>query len=69
MYGNRALELTITSLTEEYKCSKVRLDMTLTETQDATIWAAAPRVAAGRKWDASEVVQQVKSTLSMEILW
>lgn len=30
LYGNGALELTITSLTGEYKCSKVRLDMTLT---------------------------------------
>ena len=37
--------------------------MTLTETQDATIWAAAPRVAAGRKWNTSKAVQQAKSAL------
>ena len=37
--------------------------MTLTETQDATIWVAASRVAAGRKWNASKVVQQTKSLL------
>lgn len=54
LYGNRALGLPITSLTEEYKCSKVRLDMTLTETQDATIQAAAPKVAADRQWNVSE---------------
>ena len=31
LYGKEALELPLTSLTEEYKCSKVRPQMTLRE--------------------------------------
>lgn len=31
LYGKGVLELPIKSLTEEYKCSKVRLQMTLTD--------------------------------------
>lgn len=35
LYGNRALEVPITNLIEEYKHYKVRLDMTLAGTQDS----------------------------------
>ncbi|KAJ8390061.1 hypothetical protein AAFF_G00110750 [Aldrovandia affinis] len=37
LYGHGALELPVSSLTEEYKCTKVRLNMTLTESQDGMI--------------------------------
>lgn len=37
--------------------------MTLTESQDDTICAAAPRLATGRKWIPSEAVQHVKYAL------
>ena len=37
--------------------------MTLTETLDATIQVAAPRMAEDRKWNLSEMVQQTKSAL------
>ncbi|KAJ8403133.1 hypothetical protein AAFF_G00360490 [Aldrovandia affinis] len=63
LYGHGALELPVSSLTEEYKCTKVRLNMTLTESQDGMIQAAAPRLATGRKWMPSEAVQQAKSAL------
>ncbi|KAJ8412683.1 hypothetical protein AAFF_G00116340 [Aldrovandia affinis] len=63
LYGHGALELPVSSLTEEYKCTKVRLNMILTESQDGMIQAAAPRLATGRKWMPSEAVQQAKSAL------
>lgn len=57
LYGKGVLELAITSLTEEYKCSKVRLQMTLKDSRDQTISNAAPLLLTGRKWTPSDVVQ------------
>ncbi|ROL50296.1 hypothetical protein DPX16_19100 [Anabarilius grahami] len=37
--------------------------MTLTESQDAIIQAAAPRLATERNWTPTEAIQQAKSTL------
>ncbi|KAJ8385450.1 hypothetical protein AAFF_G00189020 [Aldrovandia affinis] len=62
LYGHGALELPVSSLTEEYKCTKVRLNMILTESQDGMI-SGCPRLATGRKWMPSEAVQQAKSAL------
>ncbi len=42
LYGKGVLGLPITSLTEEYKCSKVRLQMTLKDSRDQTISNAVP---------------------------
>ncbi|KAK0147189.1 hypothetical protein N1851_013476 [Merluccius polli] len=55
--------ITNTGLVEEFKCTKARLVMTLTESEDAVTQTAAPRVVAGRKWIPSEAVQSVKSAL------
>ncbi len=63
LYGHGKLEFPITGLVEEFKCTKVRLVMTLTESEDAVIRTAAPQVVAGRKWTPSEAVQSAKSAL------
>jgi hypothetical protein len=63
LYGHGALELPISSLSEEYKCTKVRLSMTLAESQDAAIRTAPPRLATGRKWTPAEAVEQAQSAL------
>ncbi len=42
LYGHGKLELPITGLVEEFKCTKVRLVMTLTESEDAVIRTAPP---------------------------
>ncbi len=67
LYGRSALELPVSSLTEEYKCTKVRLDITLTKSQDAVIQAAAPKLATGSKWTPTEAIQQAPLS-GMEIL-
>lgn len=41
-YVNDALDLLVSSLTVEYKCTKVRLDMTLAESQDGGIKQLLP---------------------------
>lgn len=63
IYGKGVLELPITSLTEEYKCSKVRLQMTLKDSRDQTIRNAAPPLSTGRKWAPSNAVQHATSAL------
>ena len=63
LYGKGVLELPLTSLTEEYKCSKVRLQMTLKDSKDQTISKAAPLLQTGRKWTLSKAVQQATSAL------
>ena len=63
LYGKGILELPLTSLTEEYKCSKVRLQMTLKDSRDKTISTAAPPLATGRKWTPSDAVQQATQAL------
>ena len=63
LYGKGVLELPLTSLTEEYKCSKVRLQMTLKDSKDQTISKSAPPLLTGRKWTPSNAVQQATSAL------
>ena len=63
LYGQGLLQLPLSSLTEEFKCTKVRLEMTLTESKDTVIRATAPTLATGRKWTVKNAVQQAKSAL------
>ncbi len=63
LYGKGVLELPFTSLTEEYKCSKVRLQMTLKDSRDKTISSAAPPLVIGWKWTPSDAMQQAISAL------
>ncbi len=54
LYGKGVLELPITSLTKEYKCSKVRLQITLKDSRDQTISNAVPPLLTGWKWTPSD---------------
>ncbi|KAK0142426.1 hypothetical protein N1851_019805 [Merluccius polli] len=63
LYGHGKLELPITGLVEELKCTKARLLMTLTESEDAVTQTLTPRVVAGRTWIPSEAVESAKSAL------
>jgi len=50
------LQLPVSALTEELKCAKVRLEMTLVESHDTCEREAAPVVKTGRKWSAKKSV-------------
>lgn len=42
LYGSGLLSLPISSLVEEYKCARAKLEITLTESQVSTIISVAP---------------------------
>lgn len=63
LYGKGVLELPITSLIDEYKCSKVRLLMTLKDSKDQITSNAAPALVTGRKWTPSSAAKQAMSAL------
>lgn len=65
LYNDGALSLPVSSLTEEYKVAKARLEMTLVESQDRAVREAAPRLNTGRKWVPAEAVKQAKAALYM----
>lgn len=49
--GDSVLKLPLTSLTEEFKCGKTRLQMTLNESKDPVVRQNAQTLATGRKWN------------------
>lgn len=63
LYSNWMQSLPIPSLVEEFKCAKVRLEMSLTDSQDPIMRGAASTVAVGRKWTPATAVLQAKSAL------
>ena len=63
LYGDCALKLPFTSLTEEFKCTKVRLQMTLKESSDAVVSNNAPTLTAGRKWRPATAVEEATAAL------
>ncbi|KAK0145573.1 hypothetical protein N1851_015527 [Merluccius polli] len=63
LYGKGIVELPISSLTEEFKCAKARLEMTLTQSKDPVVRKVAPTVKAGRKWNPEQAVKQAQVAL------
>ncbi|KAI2644850.1 hypothetical protein H4Q32_030713 [Labeo rohita] len=63
MYSKGALSLPISSLVEDFKCAKVRLHMSLTESRDPVVRGAALTLATGKKWTPATAVLQAKSAL------
>ena len=51
------------SLVEEFKCTKTRLEMTLSESRDKSIQAVGPSLTTGWKWTPKEATQQAKAAL------
>lgn len=63
LYRKGILELPIFSLTEEYKCTIVRLEMTLKESCDPCVAPVALTLATRRKWTPSAATHHAKSVL------
>ncbi|KAI2655433.1 hypothetical protein H4Q32_017833 [Labeo rohita] len=53
----------LTILVEDFKCAKVRLDMSLTDSRDPVVRGAALSLATGKKWTPATAVLQAKSAL------
>lgn len=63
LYSDGMLSLPIPGLVEEFKCAKVRLEMSCTDSWDPMVRGAAPTLATGRKWTPATAVLQAKSAL------
>jgi len=63
LYSKGILQLPVSALTEEFKCAKVRLEMTLVESHEKCVREAAPVLKTGRKWSAKKSVVEAKATL------
>jgi len=53
------------ALTEEFKCAKVRLEMTLVESHDKCVREAAAVLKTDRKWSAKKSVVKAKAALQI----
>lgn len=63
LYGKGMLHLPISSLVEEYKCAKFRLEMMLLDSNDPFVAQAVPILATGRKWTLLAATEQAKAAL------
>ncbi|KAJ7991222.1 hypothetical protein DPEC_G00295080 [Dallia pectoralis] len=63
LYGRGILEIPVSSLAEEFKCSKVKLEMTLTESRDPCVSGTASTLVTGRKWNPAAASHQAKTDL------
>jgi len=69
LYSKGILQLPVSALTEEFKCAKVRLEMTLIESHDKCVREAAPVLKTGRKWSAKKSVEEANLPFKLIISW
>lgn len=60
LFGRNTLKVSLQSIKLGYKREKVRLLFKLRELLDPPIQSASPQVRTGRKWNATEAVDQVQ---------
>ena len=63
LYGKGILQLPVSSLTEEFKCTKVRTEMLLAGSKDAIVRKVVPNPTKGRKWNPRMAVQEAEASL------
>lgn len=61
LYGKSILELLVSSLVEEFKYTKIRLEITLNESCDPCVAQKALTLVTGRKWTPEAATQQATS--------
>ena len=67
LYTNSGnLQLSISSLVEEFKIGKVRLHMMMKDSADEVIWKAYPEIKSGTKWAAVKVAQEEECSLRIK---
>ena len=69
LYGkSNRLQLPFSSITEEYKVSKVRQVLQYRDSKDEKVSGASISVRTGRKWDAQEAVNDAESRLRHSLI-
>jgi len=64
-YSKGILQLPVSALTEEFKCAKARLEITLVESRNKCVREAAPVLKTGRNWSAKKSVVEAKAALQI----
>jgi len=65
LYSKGIFQLPVSALTKEFKCAKVRLELTLVESHNKCVREAASVLKTGRKWSAKKSVVETKAALQI----
>ncbi len=57
------LQLPVSSLVEEFKCTNVRTELLLSGSKDVVVSKVVPNPTKGRKWNPRMAVQEAEATL------
>ena len=63
LYGKGMLQLPVSSLIEEFKCTKVRTELLLSGSKDILVSNVVPNPTRGRKWNPRVAVQEAEAAL------
>ena len=63
LYGKGVLQLPVSSLVEEFKCTKVRTELLLAGSRDVVDSKVVPNPTKGRKWNPRMAAQEAEATL------
>ena len=63
LYGKGILQLPVSSLVEEFKCTKVRTELLLAGSKDFVVSKVVPNPTKGMKWNPKMAAQEAEATL------
>ena len=63
LYGKGILQLLVSSLVEEFKCTKVRTELLLAGSKDVVVSNVVPNPTKGRKWNPRTAAQEAEAAL------
>jgi len=63
LHGKGILQLPVSSLVEEFKCTKVKTELLLAGSKDVVVSKVVPNPTKGRKWNPRMAVQEAEATL------
>ena len=63
LYGKGILQLPVSSLVEEFKCTKVRIELLLAGSKDVVVNKVVPNPTKRRKWNPRMAAQEAEATL------
>ena len=63
LYGKGILQLPVSSLVEEFKCTKVRTELLLAGSRDVVVSKVVPNPTKGMKWNPRMAAQEAEATL------
>ena len=62
LYGKGILQLPVSSLVEEFKCTKIRTELLLAGSKGVVVSKVVPNPTKRRKWNPRMVAQEAEAT-------